>query len=68
MVDGAVSLAAARAAHLNAVSVGYEAASIGLPVDGGAAVAAVFEVEHERALRGPMPPLPFLKPKRATRA
>jgi nucleotide-binding universal stress UspA family protein len=50
MVDGAVSLAAARAAHLDAVSVGYEAASIGLPVDGGAAVATVFEVEHERAL------------------
>jgi nucleotide-binding universal stress UspA family protein len=50
IVDGAVSLAAARVAHLDAVSVGYEAASIGLPVDGGAAVAAVFEVEHERAL------------------
>ncbi len=50
IVDGAISLAVARAAHLDAVSVGYETANIGLPVDGGAAVAAVFEVEHERAL------------------
>ena len=50
VVDGAVSLAMARAAHLDAVSVGYETANVGLPVDGGAAVAAVFEIERERAL------------------
>jgi nucleotide-binding universal stress UspA family protein len=50
VVDGAISLAVARAAHLDAVSVGYETANIGLVVDGGAAVAAVFEIEHERAL------------------
>ena len=30
VVDGAVSLAMARAAHLDAVSVGYETANVGL--------------------------------------
>ena len=50
VVDAAISLALARAAHLDAVSVGYETANVGLAVDGGAAVAAVFEVERERAL------------------
>lgn len=50
VVDGAISLAVARAAHLDAVSVGYESANIGLAVDGGAAVATVFEMERERAL------------------
>ena len=50
VVDGAVSLAMARAAHLDAVSVGYESANVGLAIDGGAAVAAVFELERERAL------------------
>jgi hypothetical protein len=43
-------LAVTHAAHLDAVSVGYETANVGLVVDGGAAVAAVFEVERERAL------------------
>jgi len=37
VVDGAVSLAMARTAHLDAVSVDYETASVGLAVDGGAA-------------------------------
>jgi nucleotide-binding universal stress UspA family protein len=50
VVDGAVSLALARAAHLDAISIGYETANVALAVDGGAAVAAVFEVERERAL------------------
>jgi nucleotide-binding universal stress UspA family protein len=50
VVDGAVSLAVARAAHLDAVSIGYETANVGLAIDGGAAVAAVFELERERAL------------------
>jgi nucleotide-binding universal stress UspA family protein len=49
VVDGAVSLAATHAAHLDAVSIGYERAT-GLPFDGGAALAAVFELERERAL------------------
>jgi nucleotide-binding universal stress UspA family protein len=50
IIDGAVSLAVSRAAHLDAVSIGYEATSIGLATDGAAAVAAVFEIERERAL------------------
>jgi nucleotide-binding universal stress UspA family protein len=50
VVDAAISLAASRAAHLDAVSVGYETTNIGLAIDGGAAVAAVFEIERERAL------------------
>ncbi len=50
VVDGAVSLAMSRTAHLDAVSVGYETANVGLAVDGGAAVAAVFELERERSL------------------
>jgi nucleotide-binding universal stress UspA family protein len=49
VVDSAISLAMACTAHLDAVSAGYETANIGLAVDGGAAVAAVFEVERERA-------------------
>ncbi len=50
VVDAAISLAVARTAHLDAVSAGYETTNVGLAVDGGAAVAAVFEVERERAL------------------
>jgi nucleotide-binding universal stress UspA family protein len=49
VIDAAVSLARARKARLQAVSVGYETANIGLPLDGGSAVAAVFEMEHQRA-------------------
>jgi nucleotide-binding universal stress UspA family protein len=49
VIDGAVSLATAHKARLQAVSVGYETANIGVPLDGGAAVAAVFEMEHESA-------------------
>ena len=40
VVDGAISLAVARAAHLDAVSVGYETANLSLAIDGSAAVAA----------------------------
>jgi nucleotide-binding universal stress UspA family protein len=51
VVDGAISLAISYAAHLDAISVGYETTSVGYPVDaGGAAVAAAFEIERERAL------------------
>jgi nucleotide-binding universal stress UspA family protein len=50
VVDAAVSLAIARAAHLDAVSIGYETTNVGLAFEsGGAAVAAVFEMEQERA-------------------
>jgi nucleotide-binding universal stress UspA family protein len=50
IVDSAISLAMAHAAHLDAVSIGFELANVGLAVDGGAAIAAVYEVEHESAL------------------
>jgi nucleotide-binding universal stress UspA family protein len=51
VIDVAVSLTAARRAHLDAIAVGYESmSSAGLVVDGGAAVAAVMEVERERAI------------------
>ena len=51
VVDGSISLAVSHASHLRAISVGYETTSLGFPVDvGGAAVAAVFEIERERAL------------------
>src|SRR5690349_5302782 len=49
VIDGAVSLAMAHKARLQAVSIGYETANIGVPLGGGAAVAAVFEMEHESA-------------------
>ena len=50
LVDAAISLAVSHGAHLHAISVGYETTNV-LPFDaGGAAVAAVFEVEQERAL------------------
>jgi len=50
VIDAAISLALARVAHLDAISIGYEAANVALAVDGGAAVAAVFGIEHEHAL------------------
>ena len=50
VVDGAISLAVSHAAHLHAISVGYETTNV-LPIEaGGAAIAAVFEIEQERAL------------------
>lgn len=52
VVDGTISLVATRDARLDAVSVGYESASVGLAVNNGAAAAAVFEIERERALAG----------------
>lgn len=51
VVDGAISLAVSQTAHLDAISVGYEATNVGLAVDaGGAALAAIFEIEREQAL------------------
>ena len=50
VVDSAISLAMNYSAHLNAVSIGFESTNIGLAVDGAAAVAAVFDLERERAL------------------
>lgn len=50
VIDGAVSLAAKFKARLDAVAVGYETASVPLVAEGGAAVAAIFEIERENAL------------------
>ncbi|MEH2568684.1 universal stress protein [Bradyrhizobium sp. AZCC 2289] len=52
VVDAAVSLATARRSHLDAIAIGYESMSaVGMVVEGGgAAVAAVMGVEHDRAL------------------
>jgi hypothetical protein len=41
IVDGAISLAMSRSAHLDAVSIGYETMSAGLGIEGSAAVAAI---------------------------
>jgi nucleotide-binding universal stress UspA family protein len=50
VIDGSISLAASLGAHLDAVSVGYVATSTAYVMEGGAAVAAVFEMERERAV------------------
>ena len=50
-IDGSISLAMTCGAHLDAIAVGYESANnVPFIAEGGAAVAAVFELERERAL------------------
>jgi nucleotide-binding universal stress UspA family protein len=49
-IDGSISLAAGLNAHVDAVAVGYVATSSAYVMEGGAAVAAVFEMERERAV------------------
>jgi nucleotide-binding universal stress UspA family protein len=50
-VDGSISLAMICGAHVDAISVGYASANnVPFVAEGGAAVAAVFEIEYERAL------------------
>jgi nucleotide-binding universal stress UspA family protein len=49
VIDGSISLAAGLNAHLDAVAVGYVATSAAYVMEGGAAVAAVFEMERESA-------------------
>jgi nucleotide-binding universal stress UspA family protein len=49
-IDGSVSLAMSCGAHLDAVATGYESANLPFVAEGGAAVASIMEVEHERAL------------------
>ena len=49
--DGSISLAMTCEAHLDAIAVGYESANnVPFVAEGGAAVAAMFEIEHERAI------------------
>jgi hypothetical protein len=50
ITDSAISLAIKHSAHLDAVSIGFETANLGLSIDGAAAVAAIYRVEHESAL------------------
>ena len=50
ITDSAISLATRHAAHLDAVSIGFETANLGLSIDAAAAVATIYEVEHEGAL------------------
>jgi len=50
VIDGSISLAAGLNAHVDAVAVGYVASTAAYVMEGGAAVAAVFEMERERAL------------------
>ncbi|MGL1779436.1 hypothetical protein ACSTG7_23735, partial [Vibrio parahaemolyticus] len=45
-VDGSVSLALSTGAHLDAVAIGYETANVPFVIEGGVAVASLFEVEH----------------------
>lgn len=50
-IDGSISLAMTCGAHLDAIAVGYELTNnVPFVAEGGAAVAAVFELERERAL------------------
>lgn len=50
IVDSAISLAVSRAAHLDAVSIGFETTNVGFTLDGGAAFAAAFEMNHDDAV------------------
>jgi len=50
VIDGSISLAARLNAHIDAVAVGYVASNAAYVMEGGAAVAAVFEMERERAM------------------
>lgn len=50
-IDGAISLAMSCGAHLDAIAAGCEAVnSVPFVAEGGAAVASIFEIEHERAM------------------
>jgi nucleotide-binding universal stress UspA family protein len=50
-LDGSISLAMSCGAHLDAVAAGFETINnVPFIAEGGAAVASIFEVEHERAM------------------
>jgi nucleotide-binding universal stress UspA family protein len=50
VTDGAISLASTWGASLDAICIGYETTNVSLAIEGGSAVAAVYEMERERAL------------------
>jgi nucleotide-binding universal stress UspA family protein len=50
-VDGSISFALKCGAHVDAIAVGYESANnVPFVAEGSAAVAAIFELEHDRAI------------------
>ncbi len=49
VADGSISLAAACQAELDALAIGFEASSIPMAAEGGAAVASIYEIERQRA-------------------
>lgn len=49
LVEATASLAKKFNASLDAVAIGYETTSVGLAVEGGTAVAAIYDIERERA-------------------
>ena len=50
-IDGSISLAMSCGAHLDAVAVGFSAVNnVPFVAEGGAAVASMFEFEHQRAM------------------
>ncbi|MGY3621084.1 universal stress protein [Bradyrhizobium sp. USDA 10063] len=50
VADGSISLAVAYRVELEALAIGYEASSIPMTAEGGAAVASIYEIERQRAL------------------
>jgi glycine cleavage system aminomethyltransferase T len=55
VIDAAISLAASRSAHLDAISCGYETANVGLAIEaGGAAVGKVTSGTHSPSLERPI--------------
>jgi nucleotide-binding universal stress UspA family protein len=50
VTDGSISLAAECRAELEAIAIGYEASSIPMTAEGGAAVGSIYEIERHRAL------------------
>ncbi|WP_213770535.1 universal stress protein [Bradyrhizobium sp. dw_78] len=50
VIEGAISIATSRNAQLDALSIGYELTSVAFVADGAAAMAAVYDIERERAM------------------
>ncbi len=50
ITDGAISIATSLGARLDAISIGYETANVSFAIEGGSAVAAIYEMERDRAL------------------
>ena len=50
VIDGAISLAARCQARLDAVAAGHEIVNMPFLAEGGAAIAAISEVEHDKAM------------------